>query len=275
MIFEALQYEFMQNAVMAGLLASVACGIIGVYVVVNRMVFISGGIAHTAFGGVGFSFFLGLNPAVGALIFALASAIGIGLIRRNTVLSEDSGIGILWAAGMAIGMIFIGLTPGYVPDIASYLFGNILMVSGRDIWFMAFLCLAIAGSVILLYKGFFALSFDRDFADVKSLPVDFLYFFLLCLIALSVIVMMQTVGIVLVIALLTIPPGITRLFTYDMKKMMLFSVLLSIFFTLSGLWISYHWNVASGATIILVAGAGFLLSLLLNHLKKRYHAAAG
>ncbi|CAD6495041.1 MAG: ABC 3 transport family protein [Candidatus Argoarchaeum ethanivorans] len=263
-MIESLQYEFMQNALAAGLLASIVCGIIGVYVVVNRMVFISGGIAHTAFGGVGLSFFLGISPMIGALFFAIASALGIGMISKKTKLPEDTAIGILWAVGMALGVIFIGLTPGYVPGISTYLFGNILIVSSGDLRLMLVLVTVIVSVIFLLYKGFFALSFDEEFGRLRGIPTGYLYFLLLCLIALSVIVMMQAVGIILVIALLTVPAAITKQFTYSMKKMMIFSILLSMLFTVSGLLISYELNIASGATIILVAGAGFIISLLFS-----------
>jgi zinc transport system permease protein len=261
-MIEALQYEFMQNALAAGLLASIVCGIIGVYVVVNRMVFISGGISHTAFGGVGLSFFLGINPIFGALFFAITSALGIGVISKKTKLPEDTSIGILWAMGMALGVIFIGLTPGYVPDVSTYLFGNILIVSSYDLLLMLILLIIIVSVVFLLYKGFFALSFDEEFGKVRGIPTGFLYFLLLCLIALSVIIMMQAVGIILVIALLTVPAAITKQFTYSMRKMMVFSILLSMAFSVVGLWVSYDLNLASGATIILVAGVGFIISLL-------------
>ena len=259
---EILQYEFMQHALTAGLLVSVVCGIIGVYVVVNRLVFISGGIAHTAFGGVGMGFFLGINPMLGALIFALGSAVGIGVLRRQGSLSEDATIGILWAIGMAVGVILIGLTPGYVPGFSTFLFGNILIVSAQDVRMMLMLAIVIVLSVVLLYKPFFAFSLDRDFAEVKGLPVNLLYLFLLGLIALSVIVMMKIVGIVLVIALLTIPAAIVRQFVHDMKIMMAGSVFLSVAFTLTGLYVSYLWDLASGATIVIVAGVGFVISLV-------------
>lgn len=269
-MIEALQYEFMRNALVAGILASVVCGIIGVYVVVNRMVFISGGISHSAFGGVGMSFFLGINPVLGALVFAMASAFGIGAIRLKTKVPEDTAIGILWATGMAMGVIFIGLTPGYFPELSSYLFGNILLVSSNDLTIMLVLVGIIVSTVFALYKGFFALSFDEEFGAIRGLPIRFFYFLLLCLIALSVIILMRAVGIILVIALLTIPVAIAKQFTYDMKRMMLFSMLLSLVLTVSGLWISYELNLATGATIILVAAVVFLITTALKKTAQLY-----
>lgn len=263
----ALQYEFMRNALIAGALASIVCGIIGVYVVANRMVFISGGISHAAFGGVGLGFFLGLNPVVGAMLFAIASALGIGAISRRTRLPVDTSIGILWATGMALGVIFIGLTPGYTPDLSSYLFGNILIVSSFDIVLMLILAAIMISVVLLLYKEFLAFSFDEEFAEIRGLPTGCLYFLLLCLIALSVIILMRAVGIILVIALLTVPAAISRQFTHSMGKMMLLSIFLAAAFTIGGLWLSYELDLASGATIILLSGVLFLASLGLSKLR--------
>jgi len=260
-MLEALQYEFMRNALMAGLLAALACGIIGVYVVVKRIVFISGGIAHTAFGGVGLGYLLNINPILGALIFSLASALGIGYVVRKTRLPEDTAIGVIWAVGMALGIIFIGLSPGYAPDLFSYLFGNILTVPAIDLVFMLILDIIIIAVVAVFYKEFLALSFDEEFSTVVGVPVERLYFILLSMIALTVVVLIRVVGIILVIALLTIPPAIARQFTYDLRKMMIISVALGIIFTFGGLWLSYEINLASGATIILFSGVVLFLSI--------------
>lgn len=261
-MIELLQFEFMRNALISGILASVVCGIIGPYVVVNRIVFISGGISHAAFGGIGLGYLLGINPIWGALFFSLASALSIGGVSRWTNLRQDTAIGILWAMGMALGVIFIGLTPGYAPDLFSYLFGNILTVPFSDIIVMLVLCSIIILVVALLYKEFLAFSFDEEFATVVGVPVGGLYLLLLCLIALTVVVLIRIVGTILVIALLTIPAAISSRFTHNLKKMMAFSVLLGVVFTFCGLWLSAALNLASGATIILVSGTSFLISLL-------------
>ncbi|MDY6911603.1 MAG: metal ABC transporter permease [Chloroflexota bacterium] len=266
-MLEALQYEFMRNALFAGLLASVACGIIGTYVIVKRLVFISGGIAHTSFGGIGLGYFLGINPVVGALLFTVASALGMGMVTKRTRLAEDTAIGILWAMGMALGIIFIGLTPGYAPDLFGYLFGNILTVPLSDLTLMLALDVVIIAVVISLYKEFLAISFDEEFGVVAGVPVERLYLLLLCLIALTVVVLIRVVGIILVIALLTIPAATARQFTCDLKKMMLLSVLFGAVFTFCGLWLSYELDLASGATIILVSGALFILSLSVSRLR--------
>lgn len=268
-MLEVLQYEFMRNALLAGLLAAIACGIIGTYVIVKRMVFISGGIAHASFGGIGLGYLLGINPVLGALFFAIASALGMGLVTRRTKLPEDTAIGILWAMGMALGVIFIGLAPGYAPDLFSYLFGNILTVPLSDLVMMLILDVIIISVVFLLYKEFLALSFDEEFSTVVGMPTERLYLILLGLIALTVVVLIRVVGIILVIALLTIPAAMARQYTHSMKKVMCLSILFGAVFAVSGLWLSYVVDLASGATIILVAGILFLGSWGLSELRKK------
>jgi zinc transport system permease protein len=268
-VFDVLQYEFMQNALLAGLLAAVACGIVGVYVVVKKVVFISGGIAHASFGGIGLGFLIGINPVLGAMIFTLASALGIGLVTRRTRLPEDTAIGILWAMGMALGIIFIGLAPGYAPDLFSYLFGNILTVPTFDLMLMLVLDIAIIVLVLLLYKEFLYLSFDEEFSTVSGMPTERLYLLLLCLVALTVVVLIRVVGIILVIALLTIPAALARQLTHSLKKMMLLAILAGVVFTIGGLWLSYLLDLASGATIILFSGTSLFVSFGIARLRSR------
>ena len=268
-MFEVLQYEFMQNALLAGLLASIACGIIGVYVVVKRVVFISGGIAHSSFGGIGLGYYLGIHPVLGAMFFAMAGALSMGLVTRRTRLPEDTAIGILWAMGMALGIIFIGLAPGYAPDLFSYLFGNILTVPTFDLTLMIILDGIIILLVSLLYKEFLLISFDEEFSKVSGVPTERLYLLLLGLIALTVVVLIRVVGIILVIALLTIPAAMARQFTYKIKTMMLLAILFGAIFTFSGLWLSYLLDLASGATIILVSGVALFISFGINKLRSK------
>lgn len=266
-MLDILQYDFMRNALIAGLLASVACGIVGAYVVTKRIVFISGGIAHASFGGIGLGYLVGISPVVGALFFALASALGIGFITRRTRLPEDTAIGVLWAMGMASGIIFIGLSPGYAPDLFSYLFGNILTVPFSDLILMLILDIVIIGIVTALYKEFLVLSFDEEFGTVVGVPVETLYFLLLCMIGLTVVLLIRVVGIILVIALLTIPAALARQYTYDLRKMMLLAISFGAVFTFGGLWLSYLFDVASGATIILLSGTVLLVSLGFSKLR--------
>jgi zinc transport system permease protein len=259
-MIEALQYGFMRNALAAGILVSIACGIIGTYIVTNRIVFLSGGIAHAAYGGIGLGYFLGINPTIGAIAFALISAMGMGLVHRRTKERSDTIIGIMWAIGMALGIIFLDLSPGYKADLMSYLFGSILAVPTNDLVIMVVLNAIIVTLVILFYRPLQAISFDETFATVVSVPVDRLYLMLIGMVALTVVMTMRIVGLIMVIALLTIPPAIAGLFVRDMKRMMLVSVILSIIFTIIGLSLSYTLNLTSGATIILVTGLAYFLS---------------
>jgi len=264
-----LEYEFMRNALLAGLLASVACGIIGTYVVVKRIVFISGGIAHASLGGIGLGYLAGISPVLGAMFFSLASALSMGLVIRRTRLPEDTAIGILWALGMALGIVFIGLSPGYAPDLFSYLFGNILTVPFYDIILMLVLDIVIIGIVVAFYKEFLALSFDEEFGTVVGVPVEALYLLLLCMIALTVVILLRVVGMILVIALLAIPATLARQFTDNLRRMMLLAILFGIIFTFGGLWLSYVLDLASGATIILFGGTVLLVYFGLSRLLRK------
>lgn len=264
-MIEILQYEFMRNAMIAGLLASIACGAVGSFIVVKRMVFISGGIAHSSFGGIGLGYLLGFNPIIGALIFSLLSALGIGLITEKGGRRQDTAIGILWAVGMALGIIFIGLTPGYAPDLFSYLFGNILTVPTSDLILMAILDIIIIGIIFLLYKELLAVSFDEEHASISGIPSTKLNLMIMCLTALTVVMLIRIVGMILVIALLTIPAAVSELFNTRLKNILFHSVILSAVFAIIGLFASYLFDLASGATIILTAGIAFFIALLIKN----------
>jgi zinc transport system permease protein len=263
-MMELLQYEFIRNAIMAGILASISCGIIGVYVVVKRIVFISGGIAHASFGGIGLGYYLGINPILGVLPFSIASALSMGWVSKRSRLPEDTAIGILWAMGMSIGIILVSLTPGYAPDLMTYLFGNILTVPFSDIVLMLILDAIIILVVYSFYKEFLALCFDEEFATVRGVHAERLYLVLLCLIALTIVVLIRVVGIILVIALLTIPAAMSRQFTSNLKKMMMLSILFGAVFSSGGIWLSYLFDVPSGATIVLVMSVVYLLYSLVK-----------
>jgi len=267
-MIEALQFEYMQNALMAALLGSIACGIIGSYVVVKKIGYISGGIAHASFGGLGLGYFMGIDPLLCLLPFSLVSAWTIGIISRKANVSEDTAIGILWTAGMALGVIFIGLTPGYVPDLFSYLFGNILTVPKNDIYIMAGLDIFIILAIFLFYREFLAISFDEEYARASGINTMFFYLFLLTLVALTVVMLIRIVGIIMVIALLTIPPSIAKQHTTNLKPMMVLSVLLGIVLTTGGLWVSYTRDLASGATIIILLVVAFIVSTIVKKLKR-------
>lgn len=263
-MLEALQYEFFQNAILAGILVSIAGGIIGSFVVVNRIVFVAGGIAHAAYGGVGLGFFLGFNPVIGALGFSLISAILMGVVQRSKNLRPDTAIGMLWAIGMAIGVILTDLTPGYKAELESYLFGSILAVPTGNLWLMLGIDLLIIVLVAIFYKELLAISFDETFATVRNLPVTQLYLLLMGIIALAVVMMMQVVGLILVIALLAMPAALSSQFVKDLKKMMLLGIGFSLSFIIVGLGLSYQFNLASGATIILVSAIAYLIPLIIK-----------
>lgn len=268
-MWDALQFEFMRNALLAGILASISCGIIGSLVVANRIVFLSGGIAHAAFGGIGLAFYLGFSPTLGAALFSVAVSMIMGAVSLKSKHRADTIIGVLWAVGMALGIILIDLTPGYNVDPMSYLFGSILSVSKSDIWFMVPLDMVIVLVTLAFYREFIAMSYDEEFAFVVGVPVRPLYFVLLCMTALSIVMIIRVVGLILVIALLSIPPYIAEKYTSSLGKMMVLSSLLGIFFTLVGLWLSYNYDFTSGATIILVAGVAFFLTHIMHAINRR------
>jgi len=261
---ELLSFGFMQNALIAGVLVSLACGVIGTLVVLKRMVFISGGVAHTAYGGVGLAFYLGINPILGAVAFSLMASVIMGYVQRKTRQRQDTLIGVMWAIGMAIGIIFADLTPGYKADLMSYLFGSILAVTSTDLWLMLAVNILAIGIVVLFYKEFLSIAFDETFARVRNLPVDFLYLILIAMIGLAVVMLMRVVGLIMIIALLTVPAAIGTLFLKDMKHIMLLAIALSLVFTIGGLLLSYFFNLTSGATIILIAGLAYLIAMLIH-----------
>ena len=258
-MFEALQYEFMRNALAAGLLASVICGIMGTLVVVNRIVFLSGGVAHAAYGGIGLSFFLGWPYLVGTLGFSFTAAMVMAAVSLKSKHRADTIIGVIWATGMACGIILLDLTPGYNVDLMSYLFGSILTVPGSDLWIMLLVGTVITGFVIWFYQDLLALSYDEEFARIRGVPIRALYFGLIGMLAVTIVMVIQVVGLILVIALLTIPPFIVEKYAKSLFQMMLGSSLLGAVFTISGLWLSYAFDLTSGASIILVAGFVFFL----------------
>ena len=259
-MLEIFQYSFMQNALFAALLASIACGLIGTFIVVRKLVFITGGIAHISFGGIGLGYFLGINPLLTAIPFGVLSSIFIGVLSKKTKISEDSAVGVLWALGMALGILLIYLTPGYAPGLFTYLFGNILAVPLHELQLMAGLDAIICLSVFGLFKELRAVSFDEEFSEAAGLPTNRIYLFLLALISLSIILLIKSVGIILVLAMLTIPALISKNHTKNLKAMMGISILIGVFFSLLGLGISYLFNLPSGAVIILLLGGAFFLS---------------
>jgi len=261
---EILQYEFMRNALLAAVLVNIACGIVGTYVVIKKIVFISGGISHAAFGGIGLGYFIGINPILSAIPFSIGAAISVGFLSKKTRISEDTATGMIWALGMAAGILFINLTPGYAPDLFSYLFGNILTVPVSDIYIMLALDVVIVIIAAIFNREFTAISFDEEYAMIIGIPARLIYFLLLCIVALSVVLLIRVVGVILVIALLTIPASVCIQFTYNIRKIILFSILIGIATTILGLVISYFVDIASGATIIILLGVIYFISFFIR-----------
>lgn len=266
-MIEALQFEFMRNALVAGVLASVICGIMGTLVVVNRIVFLSGGIAHAAYGGIGLAFYFGWPYLLGTIGFALAAAMGMAAVSIKAKHRTDTIIGVIWALGMAFGIILIDLTPGYNVDLMSYLFGSILTVPGSDLLIMLAMGILITLVVAYYYKDLLAMSYDDEFARIRGVHVKGLYFTLIAMLSVTIVMVIQVVGLILVIALLTIPPFIAEKYAKSLVQMMVGSSLLGTIFTISGLWLSYRYDLTSGATIIMVSGIAFLFSLLIDRVR--------
>lgn len=268
-------YGFLQKALLAALLASLSCGIVGTYVVVKRIGYMAGGIAHTILGGMGIAYFLGRDPLLGAMTAAVLSAIIIGGVGLRWKEQEDVIIGALWAVGMAIGVLFISRTPGYALDLMSYLFGNVLMVTRTDLIITAVLDAAVVGLVVLFRKQFLAVCFDEEFARVRGVKVSGFYLLLLCMVAVTVVSLVQVVGLILVIALFTLPAATVRQFIRSVGGMMVGACMLGAVLSIIGLGVSFETNLPSGATIILLAGSVYFLSLLVHAIRRRLGIAFG
>ncbi|THB78870.1 MAG: metal ABC transporter permease [Desulfobulbaceae bacterium] len=265
-MIEALGFGFMQNALLAGLLASVICGVIGSYIVVNRLVFLSGGIAHSAYGGIGMAFYFGWPYLISAAGFSLAISMVMAAVSLRNRERADTIIGVMWAIGMATGILLLDMTPGYNVDLMTYLFGNILMVPVSDIVAMIVMVAVICSVMFYFHGDLLIMSYDEEFAQVRGVPVRLLYFLMIGLVAVTVVLMVQVVGLILVIALLTIPPYIAEKYTNSLYQMMFLSTILGMIFILGGLWWSYTHDLTSGASIIFIAGFGFCLSLIIDRL---------
>jgi len=270
MISAILEYQFMRHAMITCLLSGITCGIIGVIIIEKKLIMMSGGIAHTAFGGVGLGYLLGFEPIIGAFIFSVLSSLGIGFVKRRGGARTDVIIGLLWSFGMACGVFFIGLKKGLTPDIGSYLFGNILSVLKTDIYLMIALTILVVFAVTALYSHWKSYLFDQEFATVSGINTTFLEYFLLVLIAMTVVVLIRSVGIILVMALLTAPAATASLFTKKLKSRILVAIFFSLIFSFIGLWLSYSFDIASGASIVFVSAVTYMVILVINtYLKKR------
>lgn len=257
------QYTFMQYAFIAAALTSIICGIIGTIIIEKKQVMMSGGIAHASFGGIGLGFLLGFEPMMGGLLFAVLSAVGVIKIKDVMKTKADTLIAMFWSVGMALGILFIALLPGYPPDMISYLFGDILAVTTKDIY----LTLALSGIVVFIIVSLFpywqAYLFDDEYLQVKGFKVRHMEYLLNILIAIAIMTVVKVVGIVLVIALMTIPTSIAKMYTRELKSLMLLSVVISAITCILGLLLSYHMEIPSGATIILTGSVLYLIHYFL------------
>jgi zinc transport system permease protein len=270
-LYAALNYDFMQNALIASFLVSVMGAITGTFIVIKRLVFLSGGISHGAFAGLGGAYFLGLNPMLGAMVVAVISALGVTRAVLKQSQPADATIGILWATGMAIGVLFVFSTPGYVPDLMPYLFGDILTISDQQLAWMAVFCLAIVVVTYMLFRQLVAVSFDDEFARLRGLPVGLLLSILMVMNSAVIVMMIQSVGIILVMALLTIPPLIGLALAVDIRSVMLTAFISALLTTVGGLFLSYYLDLPSGPVIVL---SGLVLLVVAKTLVRILHGIA-
>lgn len=267
-----LEHGFLQTAVLAALLASIGCGVMGSYVVVKRIAFIAGGIAHSVLGGMGAAVYFGFEPLHGALIAAIIAALLIGWVRLNWHAQEDTLISALWAIGMAVGVIFISKAPGYQNDLMSYLFGNILLVEDESLWFMLLLDVFLLIVVAAYHRQFLAVVFDEEFARLRGIPVGFFYLLLLVLVAVTVVLLIQVVGLILVLALLTLPAAVAGHYVHSLGRMMLLATVLGSLISVFGLALSYGPDLPAGPIIILLAGAVYVFSAVYSQWRSRRKA---
>ena len=275
-IKDLIELPFLQNAILAGVLCSIGSGIVGTYVVLRRITYIAAAISHCVLGGLGAAKSLSvvygwtwLKPVHGAVITALLSALLIGWVSLKAKEREDSIISALWAVGMSMGVLFIYKTPGYNEDLMNYLFGNILMVSTEELYIIAILDIITIALTCVFYKQTVAVCFDEEYARTRGVNVEFYYLLMLCMTALTVVLTVNVVGIIMVIALLTLPVAISSKMFNRVWKIMLGATVLGIFFTSTGLMISYEPNLPSGAVTIVVAGIFYFITLLISLFKKR------
>ena len=249
-ILELFNYTFFQHALLGSLFASIACGIIGTYIVTRRLVFISGGITHASFGGIGIGLYTGISPILGAAIFSVLSAFGVEWLSKRKDMREDSAIAVFWTFGMAVGIIFSFLAPGFTPDLSTFLFGNILTITLSDIWMLAILSLVLIGFFTCFLTTIIYIAFDREYARSQRIPVRLFEYILMMFIALTIVACLRMIGIVLVISLLTLPQMTSHLFTHRFKKIIFMSIGIGFMSCIGGLLLSYQLQVPSGASII-------------------------
>ena len=264
---EILSYSFFQNALLGVLFVSIAAGIIGTYVVSRRMVFITGGITHACFGGLGLGFFLGINPIAMAAVFAIAAATGVEWMSTRQNVRQDSAIGVIWALGMALGTLFIFLSPGYVPELTSFLFGNVLTITSTDIILFAAYLVVLFAFFAVFYPQILLCAFDPDFAATRRLRVSAINLAMTIMIAICIVLTIRLIGIMLLLSLLTMPQMIAEMFTNRFHHMMIISSLVSIACSVLGIFCSYWIAVPASATIVLTLVAAYAVARIIRIIK--------
>ena len=254
-------YDFLVNAFVASILSGITCGIVGCYVVARRKVFLSSGITHASFGGLGIALYAGLNPILGALLFAIISSVGIEYASRRGGVREDSAVGIIWSVGMAIGALFMSLRPGYATDLTSYLFGNILLVDNSDIVWLTLLTLFVVIGAIIWLRRIMFIAFDEDFARSQAVAVTAVSYIMAIIIAITIVLSIKVMGIILLLSLTTIPVVIANALTKDYRKIAILSATIAVVGNIAGFLLSYHYDIPTGSCII------FILVLLLVGVK--------
>jgi zinc transport system permease protein len=269
MLPDILNYVFFRHALMGSLLVSICCGIIGTYIVTRRLVFISGGITHASFGGLGFGFYAGLNPVASAIVAAVLSAFGVQWLSRKQSVREDSAIAVVWALGMALGVIFIFMTPGFTPSLTEFLFGNILTITQSDLlWFGAFTATLVLFT-LLFHRLVVFVAFDAEFAEVRRLPVRLVEGAMLCFIAVAIVLSIRLVGIVLLMSVITLPQMVANIFSHNYHAIMLASIGICMAACVCGLFVSYYLNVPTGACIVFTLTVVYLIARCIKALRTK------
>lgn len=262
-MIELLNYPFFRQALIGVIIISIVSGIIGSYVVTRRMVFISGGITHACFGGLGLGYFLGINPILMAAIFAIVGSLGVEWFSEKRLLRKDSAIAVVWAVGMAVGVLFIGLTPGYVPDLNSFLFGDVLTITRSDIAIYSVFAVLLIGFLLLFFKEIVFTAFDADFARTRKVPVRFINYTMTIFVAIAIVLTIRMVGIMLLMSLLSLPQLIAEKYCRRFSSLIFLSVAISVIAAIAGLYSSYLFNVPASATIVLTLAVAFIVTRLI------------
>ena len=255
-------FELLSNSIYASFLISIAVGVIGSLIVINKSTFIAGSLAHGSFGGIGIALYFSLPILLMTSLFTIFLAIILSFIMIKYPDRKDTFIGVMWAVGMSVGIIFLDLTNGYTSGVISYLFGSILTISSQDLYLMIFVDLVVLITMMLFHNQILLITYDKDFAKTMGINVPLLYTFLIVLIALSVVMSVRAIGLILIIAMFTIPPFIAERFTKNFFSMMILAGILSLIFLLSGIMISFYYDVSATASTVVLASVGFLLSFL-------------